>query len=645
MKIVLNTMVRNEERHVQSAMAHFSTLFDEINIVDHLSTDATMDKTLEWRSQDTKINAFRYENEGYYQSELMTVLARRQVATCDADWVFFLDFDEYLPFASRAEFEQALVQYANRPAIFMLWHNLIPLKYGRSLHLGQDYLVGPDASVYGKVAFQPRLMRQHPDLIIEQGNHAITLQPGGDHVFAEHAFGLFHIPIDSADQLQKKIATGLEAYNKHAAARETDLGKHWVLMNDILAAGSDETEVLNAFIARYGENEHLSAMVKKNLAQTHAQLEEKGYRRIKLSSAGVGQGLPDPDKITEALEPERTLALTEDGTVAVDPPFDPIVLPETFNSKDTFKIPALPDHNSFLDGARVPKTLDAFTAASLDQIETLTATAWGGHIPFMFALIKTLRPRRYVELGTHCGASFFAACQTFKQLNLPAMGVAIDLWEGDPQAGFYGKEVYNAFEYLRKTRYPDHGRSIKSYFSEAAPHFEEKSVDLIHIDGLHTYEAVKEDYDTWRPKLTDNGVMIFHDTNEYQATFGVWDFFAKIRGEATESFEFKHTHGLGVLAFGDPKKNPMIQILSCMNAEPVKTERFFARQGELAEKEALLILKSNAPSQKQQPETVATSPDAVGLTTKTLAKILARRVKAKAYSVARQRIGRLAGRH
>ena len=73
----------------------------------------------------------------------------------------------------------------------------------------------------------------------------------------------------------------------------------------------------------------------------------------------------------------------------------------------------------------------------------------------MFALIETLRPRRYAELGSHYGASFFAACQTAQKIRTPADFVAIDLWEGDPQAGFYGEEVYEAFEGIRLKHYAD----------------------------------------------------------------------------------------------------------------------------------------------------------------------------------------------
>jgi len=241
-----------------------------------------------------------------------------------------------------------------------------------------------------------------------------------------------------------------------------------------------------------------------------------------------------------------------------------------------------------------------------------------------------LRPRRFTELGSHYGASFFAACQTIKRLGLPSCATAVDLWEGDPQAGFYGEEVYSSFETLRKQHFHGQSRSIRSYFVDAAPHFADHSLDLIHIDGLHTYEAVKEDYETWHPKLTEHGVMIFHDTNEYQTGFGVWDFFAQIRQEATASFEFKHTHGLGVMAFGDPAKNPMISVLRMMNDDPVKTERHFSRQGALVEKEARFEFTQAGPDTSDQLRVGShdiSDQDLLSTRTKVLLKMIVKRHK------------------
>lgn len=68
-----------------------------------------------------------------------------------------------------------------------------------------------------------------------------------------------------------------------------------------------------------------------------------------------------------------------------------------------------------------------FLEPSGTRVETLTLTSWGGHMPFMFCLMNYLRPRTFVELGTHFGVSFFAASQAIREFNLNRTPTVIDL--------------------------------------------------------------------------------------------------------------------------------------------------------------------------------------------------------------------------
>jgi hypothetical protein len=204
---------------------------------------------------------------------------------------------------------------------------------------------------------------------------------------------------------------------------------------------------------------------------------------------------------------------------------------------------------------------------------------WVQHIPFSFYLVQQLKPEIIVELGTHSGNSFFAFCEAVKENNLPTKSYAVDSWQGDEQAGFYAEEVYeNVAKHLQEN-YADNAVLLRMKFDEATPHFENNSIDLLHIDGLHTYEAVKHDFENWLPKLSDKAIVLFHDTQIKEKDFGVWKFWNELE-KIYPSFEFYHGCGLGVLAVG---KNPSPEILKFIRetSQHNSHRSFFEKQGKL----------------------------------------------------------------
>lgn len=237
-----------------------------------------------------------------------------------------------------------------------------------------------------------------------------------------------------------------------------------------------------------------------------------------------------------------------------------------------------------------------FLEPSGTAIETLPKTGWGGHIPFMFCLMNYFRPHTYVELGTHNGASFFAVCQAIREFEIDCIPTAIDLWLGDEHVGKYDGNVYASFKRIHENQYNGLGRVLRKDFNDAVADFEDASLDLIHIDGLHTYEAVKNDYERWLPKAAQNSVILFHDTNVRERDFGVWKFWNEIK-ENHVSFNFSHTYGLGVIALGSEASNPMIALLNSINCSELTKnsfDNFFRLVGERAVGEAVSKRKLQA---------------------------------------------------
>lgn len=209
------------------------------------------------------------------------------------------------------------------------------------------------------------------------------------------------------------------------------------------------------------------------------------------------------------------------------------------------------------------------------------------HIPFFSWLIAELKPRAFVELGTHGGNSYFSSCQTVRELGLATATYAVDTWKGDEHAGFYSECVYEYVKGINDHHYNSFSTLVRSTFDEAISYFEDASIDLLHIDGLHTYEAVSHDFYSWLTKLSDRAVVLMHDTNVRERGFGVWRCFSEL-AEKYPSFEFVHGHGLGVLLVGEHHGSSILATLC--NHDPANAglrqavREVFSHHGLLLEK-------------------------------------------------------------
>jgi hypothetical protein len=209
---------------------------------------------------------------------------------------------------------------------------------------------------------------------------------------------------------------------------------------------------------------------------------------------------------------------------------------------------------------------------------------WIGHIPFAFEMINALRPERIVELGVYSGASLMAFCQVVEKLKLSTKCYGVDLWEGDIHMGQFDDSIYrNISDYCRK-HYPGTAVLIRKRFDDAVADFEDGSVDLLHIDGTHTLEAVSGDYRAWLPKMSSRGVVLFHDTNATYETvgpgakdFGVKAFFESVK-TGYPHIEFKHCYGLGVLVVGRAAPEAVLDMAK--DASDPKFIEYFAELGE-----------------------------------------------------------------
>lgn len=201
-------------------------------------------------------------------------------------------------------------------------------------------------------------------------------------------------------------------------------------------------------------------------------------------------------------------------------------------------------------------------AASFVPSRLESSDAWTGHVPFAHWLISILNPAVFVELGTFSGNSYLAFCQAVKENNLQTRCYGVDTWKGDVHSGFYNEDIFASLDRYHSKAYAKFSSLLRLTFDEAIYYFPDHSIDLLHIDGLHTYDAVKHDFETWLPKLTPQAVVIFHDTNVREREFGVWRFWQELCQKYPYHFEFVHSHGLGVLQLASEPIHPDLDFLN-----------------------------------------------------------------------------------
>ena len=177
---------------------------------------------------------------------------------------------------------------------------------------------------------------------------------------------------------------------------------------------------------------------------------------------------------------------------------------------------------------------------------------WNGHIPFAFWLIDILRPalsRRARHPHGQLLSGFFARpCSGSEAVRgaMPSTRGAAMITPGFTMTAFF---VNCALITTCATAISPGLCSRPSMMHWRI--FRICLIDLLHIDGMHTYEAVKHDFESWLPKLSPRAVVIFHDINVRMADFAVWRFWEEI-SQQYPSFTFLHSNGLGVLGRRPP---------------------------------------------------------------------------------------------
>jgi predicted O-methyltransferase YrrM len=198
------------------------------------------------------------------------------------------------------------------------------------------------------------------------------------------------------------------------------------------------------------------------------------------------------------------------------------------------------------DTLRLTERTVAIDNLFLTHLDDIPSTSWSGHRKFAEWLVKFMNPKVIVDLGVDYGFSTFSFA-------LPRIGhvYGIDNFEGDDYVGIDSQRMKYQFVQMKreKLHLQDNMTFIEGDFNEVAKTWSHK-IDILHIDGSHHYEDVKRDFETWSQFLSDDGIILMHDTcvgdmRVNGIEYGVRKFFEEID---LPKFTFTHSFGLGVIS-------------------------------------------------------------------------------------------------
>jgi hypothetical protein len=137
------------------------------------------------------------------------------------------------------------------------------------------------------------------------------------------------------------------------------------------------------------------------------------------------------------------------------------------------------------------------------------------HSPFLEALIYLNQCKTIVEVGVAEAKTTDFLCRGAARVNGFVYGY--DLWDthGLKNQFEHWSSKEKCEEYLRSK---GHMNFSLTKINSKTPEFHEliktqhPTIDLAFIDGCHSYEGIKNDFEAIYPQLSETGIIVFHDT-------------------------------------------------------------------------------------------------------------------------------------
>ena len=163
-------------------------------------------------------------------------------------------------------------------------------------------------------------------------------------------------------------------------------------------------------------------------------------------------------------------------------------------------------------------------------------------------IVRQARPRTVMEIGTANGGTLFMLTRVAAP---DATIISLDLPGGDWGGGYAAERIplYEAFglpaQKMRLLRGDSHRPESLDQVREILAG---RTIDFLFIDGDHTYEGVRMDYEMYSPLVTPGGMIGFHDIAYTEGVTRLWN---EVKANSAQPREFVSTaapvYGIGLV--------------------------------------------------------------------------------------------------
>ena len=237
------TMVRNEQDIIEPFLRHNAALVDLLVVLDNCSTDATRRIAVEVARELGNIVITDIPDRGYNQSEIITRCLQSVQSATFAEFVFFLDADEFIGCADRDAL-RGCVEAISQGAMGLLpWMTFVP-----DPALSEAESPDPlDRLTFRRKQEDPQYYKAvvrmagavDPMIKVDQGSHLVR-DWRGDVLSSQvlNTLPLLHFPLRSTEHLAAKGVIGWLASNSRTSTRgNINPAYQWKRLHDLVEAG------------------------------------------------------------------------------------------------------------------------------------------------------------------------------------------------------------------------------------------------------------------------------------------------------------------------------------------------------------------------------------------------------------------------